>query len=75
MEVIEGKFGKIDETTLRENLQVVMDSIPEGTVGNFVVVLEVDGMGEMFTSCEVAETNLMLDQAKYGLLSFGTGEI
>jgi hypothetical protein len=52
-----------------------MDSIPEGTVGNFVVVLEVDGMGEMFTSCEVAETNLMLDQAKYGLLSFGTGEI
>ena len=75
MQLIEGSFGKKEENaTLRQMLQVVIDALPETAVGDFVVVIDTDGHGEMFTSVPTAEANLLLDVAKMGLITFGMGE-
>lgn len=75
MKVIEGGFNKKKEDpTLRQMLQVVIEALPETAVGDFVVVIDIDGHGEMFTSVPTAEANLLLDIAKKGLLTFGMGE-
>jgi len=75
MQLIEGSFGKKEEdATLRQMLQVVIEALPEDAVGEFVVVIDTDGHGQMFTSVPTAETNLLLDVAKIGLLTFGMGE-
>jgi hypothetical protein len=75
MKVIEGGFNKKEENaTLRQMLQVVIDTLPETATGEFVVVIDTDGHGEMFTSVPTAEANLLLDVAKMGLLTFGMGE-
>ena len=75
MQLIEGSFGKKEEdSTLRQMLQVVIEALPETAVGDFVVVIDTDGHGEMFTSVPTAEANLLLDVAKMGLLTFGMGE-
>ena len=75
MEVIEGRFKKEEDAPLRAMLNSIAADIPEDAIGDFVLLYEINHIGEVFTSQSLAETVLMIELAKKSLLSDETGEV
>ena len=66
MKIIDGKFGKKnDDLTLLEKLQLVVTShVDDDTEGNFVMLLDIDGVVNMVSDLDVPNMNFLLDLAK-----------
>lgn len=73
MQLIEGKFNK-EVTPLRDMLLSIANGIDAEAEGDFVLMFEVNNVGEVFTSQSLAETVLMIELAKKSLLTDETGE-
>lgn len=74
MEVIEGRFKQEEDAPLRMMLSKIAADIPEDAIGDFVLLYEINNVGEVFTSQTLAETVLMIELAKKSLLHSETGE-
>jgi len=58
MKVINGDFGKKQESSLREKLEYVFEELASDDPGNFIVLVE-DNSGEMKTATDLPFTDVL----------------
>jgi len=75
MKVIDGDFGRKQDSTLQKKLQFVVDQLGDKAVGNFLLVTD-DGEGSMTTATDLPLTEViyMVEMLKISLL-LDTGDM
>ena len=75
MKVIDGDFGRKQDSTLQNKLQFVVDQLGDKAVGNFLLVTD-DGEGSMTTATDLPLTEViyMVEMLKISLL-LDTGDM
>jgi hypothetical protein len=58
MKVINGDFGKKQESSLREKLEYVFEELASDDPGNFIVLVE-DNSGELKTATDLPFTDVL----------------
>jgi len=75
MKVIDGDFGRKQDSTLQNKLQFVVDQLGDKAVGNFLLITD-DGEGSMTTATDLPLTEViyMVEMLKISLL-LDTGDM
>ena len=75
MKVIDGDFGRKQDSTLQKKLQFVVDQLGDKAVGNFLLITD-DGEGSMTTATDLPLTEViyMVEMLKISLL-LDTGDM
>lgn len=75
MKVIDGDFGRKQDSTLQKKLQFVVDQLGDKAAGNFLLVTD-DGEGSMTTATDLPLTEViyMVEMLKISLL-LDTGDM
>lgn len=75
MKVIDGDFGRKQDSTLKEKLAFVLSQLDDKTPGNFLLVMD-DGEGNMNTATDLPLTDViyMAEMLKISLL-LDTGDM